>query len=131
MIGLDANVLLRLFLEDDPSQTERAREFVATAARDAPLFVNSIVLVELVWVLLRSAKIGKTRVVGIIEAVLTSDDLEVMHLDCARSALESYRGGKADFADYYLSSLNGEMGCASTATFDAAALASSSFTPIP
>ena len=131
MIGLDTNVLLRLFLEDDPGQTERARKFVASTARDAPLYINSIVLVELVWVLLRSAKLGKARVVGIIEAILTSDDLEVMHVDCAREALESYRLGKADFADYYLSAVNVEIGCSATATFDAFASTASSFTPVP
>ncbi len=131
MIGLDTNVLLRLFLEDDPGQNERARQFVASAARDAPLYINSIVLVEFVWVLLRSAKLGKARVVSIIEAILTSDDLEVMHVDCAREALESYRLGKADFADYYLSSMNVELGCSATATFDTTAATDSFFTPVP
>jgi predicted nucleic-acid-binding protein len=118
MIGLDTNVLLRLFLEEDPGQTERARQFVASAARDAPLYINSIVLVELVWVLLRSTKLGKARVVSIIEAILTSDDL-------------SYRLGKADFADYYLSAVNVEMGCSATATFDTIASTASSFMPVP
>ena len=33
-----------------------------------------------------------------------------------------YRGGKADFPDYLLAAINLELGCASTATFDRAAL---------
>ena len=51
MIGLDTNVLLRLFVEDDPAQSDRARRFVDAAAADEPCLVNSVVLAEFAWTL--------------------------------------------------------------------------------
>ena len=51
MIGLDTNVLLRLFVEDDPAQSDRARRFVDAAAADEPCIVNPVVLAEFAWTL--------------------------------------------------------------------------------
>ena len=46
-------------------------------------------------------------------------------------ALAAYRSGKADFPDYFLAEINLELRCASTATFDQAALDHSAFSPVP
>jgi len=45
-------------------------------------------------------------------------------------ALEAYRVGKADFPDYFLSEINLDLGCETTATFDVAALDSGAFVRI-
>ena len=50
MIGLDTNVLLRLFVEDDdPAQTERARSLVGRAGTEGPFLVNAVVLAEFAY----------------------------------------------------------------------------------
>ena len=41
MIGLDTNVLLRLFVEDDPAQSASAR-LVSAATADEPCIVNPL-----------------------------------------------------------------------------------------
>ena len=58
MIGIDTNVLLRIFGsdEDDPDQVAAARGLLRTAA---PLFVNPIVLAEFVWTLRRTYKLDR------------------------------------------------------------------------
>ena len=56
----------------------------------------------------------------LIEEVLSADDLEFLIAAPRRRALAAYRGGKADFPDYFLAAINAELGCASTATFDRA-----------
>jgi predicted nucleic-acid-binding protein len=38
--------------------------------------------------------------------------------DLVRAALEDYRAGPGDFADYLLGRVNREAGCARTTTFD-------------
>jgi predicted nucleic-acid-binding protein len=128
---LDTNVLLRILIDDDAVQTERARRYFESVTTDSPAIINSIVLVELVWTLTKSIKLGRARVVDIVGAVLSSDDLKVMHHECAERALAAYKTGRADFADYFLALINIEMGCTSTATFDIKALTSPSFTPVP
>ena len=131
MIGLDTNVLLRLFIEDDPAQSDRARRFVNAAASDEPCIVNPIVLAEFAWTLARNFKIRRQEVARLIEGVLSMDDLEVPFRHAAEGALDAYRGGKADFPDYLLAAINAELGCASTATFDRAALDYPAFSSVP
>jgi predicted nucleic-acid-binding protein len=131
MIGLDTNALLRLFVEDDPAQSERARRFVDAAAADEPCVVNPLVLAEFAWTLARTFKKKRPEVARLIEGVLSMDDLEVPFRHAAQGALSAYRSGKADFPDYFLAEINIELGCASTATFDRAALDSSAFSPVP
>jgi predicted nucleic-acid-binding protein len=131
MIGLDTNVLLRLFVEDDPAQSDRARRFVDAAAADEPCVVNPVVLTEFAWTLARNFKKKRPEAARLIEGLLSMDDLEVLHRRAAERALAAYRSGKADFPDYFLAEINIELGCASTATFDRAALDSSAFSPVP
>ncbi len=131
MIGLDTNVLLRLFVEDDPAQCERARRFVDAAAADEACLVNPIVLAEFAWTLARRYKRKRPEVARLIEGVLSMDDLEVSYRRAARNALSAYRIGKADFPDYLIAAINVELGCASTATFDGDTLDSPAFSSVP
>ncbi|HWF96731.1 MAG TPA: type II toxin-antitoxin system VapC family toxin [Xanthobacteraceae bacterium] len=132
MIGLDTNVLLRLFVEeDDPQQSERARAFVERVGSDQPCLVNAVVLAEFVWALAKPLRRPKGEIVKYLEALLDADDLEIERRSAARAAVEAYRVGKADFADYLLAGINAELGCASTASFDAEALKSKLFSPVP
>lgn len=129
MIGLDTNVFLRLFVEDDPAQCERARRFVEAMAREDVCLINPVVFAEFVWTL-RRMKRTKAEIANLIEQVLAADDLEISHRKAATQALQAYRGGKADFADYFLAGINEDQGCSSTATFDERALEFKSFSPV-
>ena len=131
MIGLDTNVLLRLFVEDNLAQSERARRFVGAAAADEPCLVSPIVLAEFAWTLATKFKQKRPELARLIEGVLSMDDLEIPFRRAAERALAAYRTGKADFPNYFLAEINAELGCASTATFDTAALDSPSFSPVP
>jgi predicted nucleic-acid-binding protein len=131
MIGLDTNVLLRLFVEDDTAQSDRARRFVGAAAADEPCLVNPVVLAEFAWTLVRTFKKKRLEVARLIEGVLSMDDLEIPYRRAAQGALAAYRSGKADFPDYFLAEINAELGCVATATFDLAALDSKAFTSVP
>ena len=52
MIDLDTNVLVRHVVQDDPGQSRKATQMITKqCTRDAPGFINRIVLCELVWVL--------------------------------------------------------------------------------
>ena len=122
MIGLDTNVLLRLFVDDDSAQCERARRFVEAATADEPCLVNAVVLAEFARALAKRMKRKRAEVAHLLEEVLSADDLDIPQRRAAQGALAAVRAGKADFPDYFLAEINAELGCASTATFDAAAL---------
>jgi predicted nucleic-acid-binding protein len=131
MIGLDTNVLLRLFIEDDSAQCERARRLVDAATTDEPCLVNPIVLAEFAWTLATNFKKTRSEVARLIEGVLSMDDLQIPYRHAAQGAAAAFRTGRADFPDYFLAAINAELGCASTATFDLAALDFPAFSPVP
>jgi predicted nucleic-acid-binding protein len=131
MIGLDTNVLLRLFVDDDAGQSERARRHVGAATAYEPCLINSVVLAKFAWALAKKMKRNRTEVARLIEEVLSADDLHIPDRRAVERALSGYRSGKADFPDYFLAAINAELGCASTATFDRAALDYPAFSPVP
>ena len=73
----------------------------------------------------------RAEVARLIEEVLSADDLYIPDRRAVERALAAYRSGRADFPDYFLAAINAELGCASTATFDRAALDSSAFSSVP
>lgn len=118
MIGLDTNVLLRIFIEDDPpSQHRRAVALVGGLAPEAAM-VNPIVLAEAIWTLTRRMKRSRREVAIFVSDLLNTDVIEVSCADAVRRALGAYAAGKADFADYLIAELNAEAGCRTTYTFD-------------
>jgi predicted nucleic-acid-binding protein len=131
MIGLDANVLLRLFVEDDAGQSVRARRHVGSITTNEPCLVNSVALAEFAWALAKKMKQTRDQVARLIEEVMSADDLYIPDRRAAERALATYRMGKADFPDSLLAEINLELGCASTATFDQTALDHSAFSPVP
>jgi predicted nucleic-acid-binding protein len=123
MIGLDTNVLLRLGDDLEPDQRDRARALVASQGASG-CFVNAIVLSEFAWTLTRIYRLSRADVAARIAIILEAPEFVVASLDEASRAVQRFRSGPADFADYFLAEINTSAGCATTATFDRAALKS-------
>jgi predicted nucleic-acid-binding protein len=131
MIGLDTNVLLRLGDDDEPDQRERARALVRSQGVNG-CFVNAIVLAEFAWTLTRFYELSRSAAAERIAVILESPEFVVASLDEASRAVERYRQGPADFADYFLAEINNSAGCTATATFDSDAIKSGApFKSIP
>ncbi|TKS62518.1 MAG: hypothetical protein EWM73_02386 [Nitrospira sp.] len=122
MIGLDTNVLVRYLVQDDPGQSRKATQVIAKrCTRDAPGFVNRIVLCELVWVLESAYGYSKDTIVAVLEKLLRTSQLKIEDMQSAWIAFRMYQKGKADFADCLLGTTNRFGGCNETVTFDQAA----------
>jgi predicted nucleic-acid-binding protein len=119
MMGLDTNVLVRYLTQDDMAQGRRASVLVAdTVAKGDRCFIGSVVLCELVWVLRGAYGLDKATVVSVLERILATAQFTIEQRDVVRRALEDYREGKGDFADYLIGHHGLEAGCRATATFD-------------
>ena len=119
MIGLDTNVLVRYLTEDDPGQARRAAMLLeGVTGSEERLFVSHIVLCELTWVLRGAYGRPKQDVVRALEGLISSAQLLVEDSALAHRALERYRYGKADFADYVVAERAWAAGCSEIATFD-------------
>ncbi|MBM4123022.1 MAG: type II toxin-antitoxin system VapC family toxin [Nitrospira sp.] len=119
MIGLDTNVLVRYLVQDDPGQSRRASQLISReCTREAPGFINRIVLCELVWVLETAYGYSKEAIAGVLEKVLRTSQFQIEDVQAAWTAFRLYRKGRADFADCLLGTVNHHQGCDRTVTFD-------------
>ena len=119
MTGLDTNVLARYLTEDDPVQSRRAAEWLTTvASRGERCFISAIVLCELAWVLRGAYRVSQADLILTLDRILGTTQFVVGDKDIVRKALDQYRAGKADFADYVIGALDQDAGCRKTITFD-------------
>jgi predicted nucleic-acid-binding protein len=121
MIGLDTNVLCRYLLADDPAQTRKASRMIDEAAESGSgCFVSKVVLCELVWVLESCTTMSRPHIVSTLESLIQTENLEIEERDLVRRAVDRFRSGKADFADYVIGESGTVAGCRTTVTFDRA-----------
>lgn len=119
MRGLDTNVLVRYLTEDDPIQFHQADAFIeATAAAGDQCLVNAVVLCELVWVLRTAYRFEKGAVLEALDKLAATNLFAIDAKDVVGRAVEDFRRGEGDFADYLIGRWNQEAGCELTATFD-------------
>jgi predicted nucleic-acid-binding protein len=132
MIGVDANVLLRHILDDDTLWSERASRFLEDfCAPSRPGYVSTVTLAEVAWVLRRRKSYSKASLTKALDAILSDENLAVAERDAVVAALEAFRNGSADFADYLVGELNAAAGAAPTYTIDKPALKHPLFAPLP
>jgi predicted nucleic-acid-binding protein len=105
---------------DDPVQSPLANRLLAEAEASGERFhVSTTVLCELVWALRGGAyRHGRDDIVEALEALLASGLFEVQQRDLVRLAVDDYREGSGDFADYLIGWQDDAAGCAGTLTFD-------------
>lgn len=119
MIGLDTNVIVHLFVDDDPQQAELARRFVASrCSQGDPGFIDRVALCELMWVLTSVHGYRRAAVADVIELLLENRDMRLEDADLVRDALQAYRTSGVEFADILIGEINRSRGCEATATFD-------------
>jgi predicted nucleic-acid-binding protein len=117
--GIDTNILVRFFTRDDPEQSQISRDLFARAEAENERFhVSTIVLCELVWVLRSQYRHNRGEICSILGSLLDIGLLQIQDRDLARRALEEFREGPADFADYLIGWQNRRAGCEKTLTFD-------------
>lgn len=128
MIGLDTNVLLRYFTQDEPRQSKAARDLVDNRlTREEPGHVASIALAEFAWVLKRLYAASTEEIAEAIEGLLTTPTIAVEHKSLAWKALREFRASTVGFSDCLIAQINLDAGCETTYTFDRNAAKSSGF----
>jgi predicted nucleic-acid-binding protein len=119
MNGLDTNVLVRYLTQDDPEQARKANAVVAeSTAGSGRCYIGPVVLCELTWVLRESYDRTKPDLIKTLELILATRQFEIGSKDVVRAAVEAYRTGRGDFADYLIGESHRQDGCAETVTFD-------------
>jgi predicted nucleic-acid-binding protein len=128
MIGLDTNILVRYFTQDDPVQSHKATVLIEQRLTEqSPGFVSIVALAETVWVLERFYRLKKQEIAIVIERILGADALLVEHEAEVATALTAVWEGRGSFADALIAALSAKAGCPRILTCDRKALRLSGF----
>ena len=132
MIGIDTNVLVRYILDDDPVWSPNAQRFIdEDCTVERPGYVNLVVLAELVWVLDLTPGWGKKEICEVVGDLLLADNLVLERPLLVSDALEAFKNGKADFADFIIAAINQSSGAFPTITIDKLASKHPGFMRLP
>lgn len=119
MIGLDTNVLVRFFTQDDPVQFRQAQSFIqGELSADEPGYINIIVLAEFAWTLARAYRFRKDEITSAIDALLDTEEIAIQHEEAVAAALTLCKADKLEFVDALIAVVNRDAGCRETRTFD-------------
>jgi len=124
VIGLDSNILVRYFTQDDPVQAALAGDVLENrlSADDVPGFVSIVAMAETVWVLDRHYHFTNGQIVAAVESLLQADVLIVESEAEVFTAITALRERRGQFADALIGALCAEVGCTRVYSFDRAAL---------
>jgi predicted nucleic-acid-binding protein len=118
MNGLDANILLRYFAQDDPVHSAKATRLIEHRLSETrPGYVSLVTMAELVWTLSTSYAMSRPEIALVIEKMIASRRFVLQNereVFIAMMAMEEGHG----FADALIAALGSWAGCSSTFTFD-------------
>ncbi len=102
MVTFDTNIIVRILVEDDPLQSKVALNAWRLALESGGVFLPKLVLAEVIWVLRVSYGFNRQTIIGVVEALLRTEGLEVEDVSYIFATLKAYSNGNADFSDYLI-----------------------------
>lgn len=116
---IDTNLLVRYLTEDDPQKAKAVDNLLNKAEKnEIRIFIPSIVIAELVWVLESFYKMDADPIAELVEAVLNTPGVEVTEKSIIASSLKLYRTKSRDFIDTWISEFARDRGIKYIYTFD-------------
>jgi predicted nucleic acid-binding protein len=115
---LDANVLLRFLVQDDPKQGAAADALMEKAERrEIVLHLDGLAVAEVVYVLI--GRYGRTRaeVANVLLAFIQNAGIETVESEVVIGALRRFAAINVDFADAWLAARAALLDCP-VASFD-------------
>jgi predicted nucleic-acid-binding protein len=119
MIGIDTNILLRLWLNDEPAQNKRIDALLAEhGSTPGSLLVTDVVLAEAVWTLRSAYEQDKAAQLVAIRSLLSETAFAFEDREAVSRAAELFEQGGIGFSDCLVVAKHSRHGCDFTATFD-------------
>jgi predicted nucleic-acid-binding protein len=116
--AFDTNVVVRLLVRDDEEQYRRAELIFRRATAGSGVWLASVVLVEVVWVLRIAYKFDRATAAASLRRLIDTDAVQVEDGPTTRLALAAFEVGAADFADYLILESARRDGALPLHTFD-------------
>ena len=123
MIGIDTNILVRYIANDDQEQSAIASKLLKQySGKEKSIFINNIVVCELIWVLERGYKYSKEQIIKALKIILSSVEFEFENHKIIFLATLEYEKNSTDFSDTLIGLINKKFDCIKTFSFDKEAL---------
>ena len=119
MTGLDTNVLVRFLVQDDAVQAQKVNAlFTDTEANKQPLFVSTVVVLELMWVLKTAYAVPREAILQSLSELLSMSVLEFQDQTAIRAFIVSAGNNTYDLSDLLIGQMSLAVGCDTTLTLD-------------
>ncbi len=118
MEAVDANVVLRYLVGDNPEREAAARTLIDRLTPSNPGFICREVTIEVAWVLERSYRFPRDRVAEALMDLTASDSLVVENSDDVAAAAYRYCQGGIGLSDLMILSAAEREGAIPLHTFD-------------
>jgi len=129
LIAFDTNVLLRLLLNDDRHQAQKAQALIDQAVSSSDtVLLPDIVLCEVEWVLSSFYRVPRPELADTIRRLINSQAFAFQDRTTIVEALGSYEIGRAELSDYLIGASAARVGAVTTYTFDRALRRTEGFT---
>lgn len=122
MIGLDTNVLIRYFAQDDVEQSTKASQLIESLNESQQGFITQTVLIETVWVMQRIFQADRKTVTAIIGNMLLVPGFVLENREAVARAVDLFSTTNVDFADCLIAKVAEFYGCTDVMTFDQGAV---------
>lgn len=124
MIAIDTNVLVRLIVEDDHIQSQKA---LNSLKKHNNVFISAIVICETAWVLESCYSLKKSEMIDVFENILRIEQFDIEHSESIWLALNEFKKINTDFSDCIIGAIAKTNGHYPVLTFDKKAAKSSFF----
>jgi predicted nucleic-acid-binding protein len=119
MIGIDTNILLRLWLNDDPAQNQRIDALLAEhGSTPGSLLITDVVLAEAMWTLRSAFNQDKAALLIAVRSLLEETAFAFENREAVAQALQLFEQASCGFSDCLAVAKHSRQGCDFTATFD-------------
>jgi len=119
MKGLDTNILVRFLTRDDAKQTQKVYEIFKNAELEKnELYISSLVILELIWVLGSVYEISRKDILDSIGDLLLLPILKFEHQSNIQKFIYDAYGNNYDLSDLLIAYSAYHEGCETTLTFD-------------
>lgn len=106
MIFLDANIILRFILADDPILSPKAKEiFSKIRQEDLKVYVSGVTIAESVYVLLKVYKFKRPEISQTLLPLLLIKQIQTEHKQILKKVFNLFTQKSIDFEDAYILSL--------------------------
>lgn len=124
LLGIDTNILVRYLTKDDAEQALAASNLLEQYSGDeSSIYINDIVLCEVIWVLESGYKYPKQQIIHTIKLILQTPEFAFdQHALIVKVLYKYEQFNGADFSDILISFINKNNDCSTTYSFDKKAI---------